>query len=62
MQASSRAAEAARQEVVAAQQRVREYAMEAFMNPPAMGSMAVLAVGDAEQASRAHDLDLHHRG
>lgn len=46
----------ARQQVVVAKERVRDYAMEAFMNPPAMESLAVLAVGDAEKASRAHDL------
>lgn len=56
LQRSSMAAEQARQQVVVAQDRVREYAMEAFMNPPALASMAVLAVADAEQVSRAHDL------
>lgn len=56
VQKSSLAAAHAQQQVVVAQERVREYAMEAFMNPPALESMAVLAVGDAEQASRAHDL------
>lgn len=53
---SSDAAAHARRQVVVAQERVREYAMDAFMNPPAMESMAVLAVGDAERASRAHHL------
>lgn len=56
VQRSSLAAARAQQQVVVAQERVRDYAMEAFMNPPALESMAVLAVGDAEQASRAHDL------
>jgi hypothetical protein len=55
-QRSSLAAAQAQQQVALAQERVRDYAMEAFMNPPALESMAVLAVGDAEQASRAHDL------
>lgn len=56
VQTSNTAAAKARQQVVVAQDRVREYAIEAFMEPPAMESMAVLAVGDAQQASRAHDL------
>lgn len=56
VQVSSLAAADAQQQVVVARERVRDYAMEAFMNPPALESLAVLAVGDAEQASRAHDL------
>ncbi len=50
------AAQQARQHVVIAHDRVVDYAVRAFMSPPAMESMAVLAVGDAERASRAHDL------
>ena len=46
----------AERKVADAQQRVRDYAVEAFMNPPAAGSMAVLSVSDAQSASRAHDL------
>lgn len=46
----------AQQQVVVAHERVVDYAVRAFMSPPAMESMAVLAVGDAQKASRAHDL------
>ncbi len=46
----------AQQMVVAAQERVRDYAVQAFINPPAVGSIAVLAVEDAKNASWAHDV------
>ncbi|MFV0316564.1 MAG: D-alanyl-D-alanine carboxypeptidase family protein [Microthrixaceae bacterium] len=38
------------------QEKVTEYAIDAFINPPMIGSMAVLEVGDSEDASWAHDV------
>lgn len=49
-------AEQARREVVHTEGRVRAYAVEAFMNPPAAESLAVLSIADADGAQRAHDL------
>ena len=46
----------AQQRVDAAQVRVQEYASEAFMNPPALESMAVLAMSESEDAGWAHEV------
>ncbi|MGI9577460.1 MAG: hypothetical protein ACR2OH_04635, partial [Microthrixaceae bacterium] len=48
--------ESARLAVVAAEQRVREYATEAYINPPMIQSQAVLSIEDADDMSWAHDL------
>ncbi len=49
-------AEAARRDVLVAEGRVRRYAAEAFMNPPAGQTLAVLSMSDAREMSRAHDV------
>jgi septal ring factor EnvC (AmiA/AmiB activator) len=49
-------AEKARLDALDARDRLNEYAAEAFMSPPASESLAVLAMADALEASRAHDL------
>lgn len=49
-------AEKARRDVLKAQRKVRNYATEAFMHPPAAETMAVLAIQDADQMSWAHNL------
>jgi peptidoglycan hydrolase CwlO-like protein len=49
-------AEKARRDALGAKEQLTEYATEAFMSPPATESLAVLAIGDAVAASRAHDL------
>ncbi len=49
-------AEQARRDVLAAERRVRAYATDAFMNPPALASMSVLSIADADQMSWAHDV------
>jgi hypothetical protein len=49
-------AEKARRDALGAKEQLTEYAAEAFMSPPATESLAVLAIGDAVAASRAHDL------
>ncbi|MCP4434132.1 MAG: hypothetical protein GY812_01355 [Actinomycetia bacterium] len=54
-QAAERAAQAAA-DVVVAEERVKEYANEAFMNPPAFESQAVLSISDADAMSWAHEL------
>lgn len=49
-------AEKARRDALTAKDQLTEYATEAFMSPPATESLAVLSIGDAAEASRAHDL------
>lgn len=50
------ALDAARLAVVAAEERVKEYATEAFINPPMFEKQAVLSIRDADDMSWAHDL------
>ncbi len=49
-------AEKARRDALSAKDQLTEYATEAFMSPPATESLAVLSIGDATDASRAHEL------
>ncbi len=46
----------ANKDVEAGEQKVREYAQSAFMNPPAENNIALLNIRDAQEVSRAHDL------
>lgn len=49
-------AERARIDALAARERLTSYAGRALMSPPASQALAVLSIGDATDASRAHEL------
>lgn len=46
----------AQMRVTETEEKVTEYAVDAFMNPPAIESMAALAMSESEDASWAHDV------
>ena len=55
-QAASEALDAARAAVAVAEERVKEYAREAYINPPPLQNQAVLSISDADDMSWAHDV------